>query len=475
MIEDQPQFEKLKIYIRLKWWAIFIILLVVIMETLLKSMGRVAMFATYAGVFMASAINFFLYLLLRRKKYHVSLLHLSLCFDLLLITLVLYLSGGAENTWWFMPVLVVFIAGYLFDQQTALVYALLAFLGLVLVFSFEYSYLIPHFPIYAFPSPHWMNRVYLSDYALGMLLLYSAGALISGYFNRILQQSADQLEKTLVSTIAAKEEAEASRKALAERTVELERARNAIQHMLKDLKEDMVKLQAIDRMKTEFLSMVSHELRTPITPIKGYLSLLLAGKMGKLSPKVQHSLEILSKQNDHLHILIDSLLDISRLELGKPLPTTKKPVSMKAFIEGVTEAMKIQAEEKDLRLTLEIPAELPTLVVDEVKLKRVLTNLIGNAILFTSKGGEIKVQAFIQNSKIRVEVIDNGIGIARENLEKIFEKFYQVDSSFTRTAGGIGMGLTLARELVKLHGGELWAESEGPGKGSKFIFTLPIT
>ncbi|MEE8637967.1 MAG: ATP-binding protein [Candidatus Margulisiibacteriota bacterium] len=506
----EREVEKIKAYIRLKWWALLVIFLVVVIETLLRATGLMAMLSTYAGVSLAAAINLILDIQTRRGKYSLSLLYLSLGFDLLIITTVLYFSGGPENSWWFMPVLVIFIAGYIFDQKTALAYALLAFLALSLIFSLEYSKLIPHFSVYAFPASHWMNRVFLTDYALGMLLLYSMGALISGYFNRLTERSADQLEKTLASTLVAKEEAVSSRKALmnvmedlnkakdeleirvrertaeledakanlekrvAERTADLEKARRAVQHMLKDLKEDMVKLQAIDRMKTEFLSMVSHELRTPLTPIKGYLSLLLKGKMGKFPPKSQKALNVLNMQSTHLHTLIDSMLDISRIELGKPIPTIKESLSIKAIIQEVADAMEILAEEREHHLMVDLSKDLPDITGDVIKLKRVITNLLGNAIKFTKKGGEIKVRAFAENLKIRVEVIDNGIGIAKENIEKVFEKFHQVDSSFTRSAGGIGMGLTLARELVELHGGKLWVESEGLEKGSKFIFTLPV-
>jgi histidine kinase len=104
----------------------------------------------------------------------------------------------------------------------------------------------------------------------------------------------------------------------------------------------------------------------------------------------------------------------------------------------------------------------------------VLSNLIGNSIKFTPAGGHVTIRASYAEQNARVEVIDNGIGIASDNLDKIFEKFYQVDSSATRAAGGMGMGLPIARELIELHGGKLWAESEGTGKGSRFIFTLPV-
>ncbi len=507
---QEREAQKYRAYIRLKWWAVLLIFLAVVVETFFQAAGKMAMLTTYAGVFMAAAVNLILDILARRGRYYLSLVYFSLGLDLFIITMVLYFSGGPENTWWFMPVLVIFVAGYIFDQKTALGYALGSFLGLSLIFSLEYSNLIPHFSIYAFPASHWMNRVFLTDYALGMLLLYSTGAFISGYFNRLMKRSSDQLEKNLISTLEAKKEVESSRKALmnvmedlnkakseleirvrertveledakanlekrvAERTADLERARKTVQNMLKDLKEDMVKLQAIDRMKTEFLSMVSHELRTPITPIRGYLSLLLKGGMGKLSPKSKKALNILAGQSEHLNTIIDSMLDISRIELGKPIPTASESLSMKAIIQDVADAMKIQAEAKGHHLIIDLSKDLPTITGDGIKLRRVLTNLIGNAIKFSPEGGEIKIRSFPEDSKIRVEVADNGIGIAKENLEKVFEKFHQVDSSFTRSAGGIGMGLTLARELVELHGGKLWAESEGLGKGTKFVFTLAV-
>ncbi|MFA4844522.1 MAG: HAMP domain-containing sensor histidine kinase [Candidatus Margulisiibacteriota bacterium] len=281
-----------------------------------------------------------------------------------------------------------------------------------------------------------------------------------------------KLEKTNAKLSAKNQQLEAK---VAARTADLEKVRKANLLLMKDLKEDIAKMQVVDRMKTEFLSMVSHELRTPLTPIKGYLALILSGKMGKLGPQQHQALELITRQAEHLHSLIDNVLDVARLDIGKPIPVFKQLLSIETLIEETAATMRIQAGEKKLTLSVAIEGQIPTLMADEIKLKRVLANLIGNALKFTPEGGEITVRAsLVEGPAVQIEVADNGIGLAKENLGKVFDKFYQVDSSATRSVGGIGMGLPISRELVRLHGGRLWAESDGPGRGSRFIFTLPV-
>jgi signal transduction histidine kinase len=196
--------------------------------------------------------------------------------------------------------------------------------------------------------------------------------------------------------------------------------------------------------------------------------------MGEINPEQKNALEIVRRQSEHLHSMIDNILDISRFELGKPIPVNLEPISIKQIIEETAEAVVIQAKQRGIDLVLDIQSDLPTILGDSVKLKRVVTNLVGNALKFTPEGGAIKVKSFVYGTNIQVEVVDTGIGIDKDNLGKIFEKFYQVDSSTTRATGGIGMGLTICKELVALHGGKIWAESEGISRGSKFIFLLPI-
>ena len=254
----------------------------------------------------------------------------------------------------------------------------------------------------------------------------------------------------------------------------LEKAQNLTLKMVEHLKKDVEKLKEMDRMKSEFLSIVSHELRTPLTPIKGYISVLLDGKLGNLSPELKEALIILDRQSTHLQDLIEGVLDISLFELKRPIPIHKEDIKIKQLIKDCLNSHKLSAKNHQQKLALELDPGLPQIKADKIKLKRVLSNLISNAVKFTPEGGLIKIKAGQDNKNLIIEVNDNGIGLSKEQLDKIFEKFYQVDSSYTRTAGGIGMGLTLARELVKLHGGVFWVESAGLGHGCKFSFTLPI-
>ncbi|MFH1347572.1 MAG: HAMP domain-containing sensor histidine kinase [Candidatus Margulisiibacteriota bacterium] len=471
----QNQIEKLKYYIRIKWGAIAIISVIVILFSFAGIITFLAAGAILGALLVAALINFWLIHAIRTKKHLFLVAHGALTLDILAIVIGLYFGGGMENTWLFNPVIIIFASGYIFSLYVALGYAAYSFSLILAMFLLEYFRFIPHFPAYGLPDLYWKHPQYCIDYLAGMFLLYFIGAFSSGIFNEILSRAAGRLEERVAERTSELAEAKRTLEIkVVERTKDLEESRKAILHMMKDLKEDMVKLQAVDRLKTEFLSMVSHELRTPITPLKGYLKMLLAGKMGKLAPAQQHAIDVLNHQSEHLEDLIESLLDISRLELGKPLPTHMEPLSMKKVINGVAESTGVAVKDRGHKLRMDIVEPLPTIAGDEVKLKRVITNLIGNAIKFSPKGSCLSIHARADGPNLRVEVVDNGIGIKREYLEKIFEKFFQVDSSYTRSAGGIGMGLAIAKELIEVHGGKIWAESKGPGKGTKFIFTLPL-
>jgi PAS domain S-box-containing protein len=237
---------------------------------------------------------------------------------------------------------------------------------------------------------------------------------------------------------------------------------------------ELEKAREREQMKTEFMSIISHELRTPLTPIRGYIDLLLSEQLGKLSPEQKNALETVKKQSRHLLILIDSVLDIARVEYGKPIEIKKEPISLAAIIQDVFSGMEFQFKEKEIK-TLNISTEIETILADEAKITQVVNNLVGNALKFTPKKGEIGLRTRKVGDAVQIEVWDTGLGIEEKNRGKIFEKFYQVDSSYTRAAGGIGMGLAIVKEIVEAHGGKVWVESAGLGKGAKFIFTLPLT
>ncbi|MFH1684195.1 MAG: HAMP domain-containing sensor histidine kinase [Candidatus Margulisiibacteriota bacterium] len=234
-------------------------------------------------------------------------------------------------------------------------------------------------------------------------------------------------------------------------------------------------LKVVDRMKTEFFAVMSHELRTPLTPIKGYSAMFLNETFGKLPPQYIKAAGVIQRQGDHLLGLIDSILDVSRMERGKTMELNREPVSLKGILDDVMEVMEAQFSGRQIKTSLDFPEKgFPTLIGDPAKIRRLITNLLGNTLKFTPAGGSIKIVGRQVDDSVQLQVIDDGIGINAENLKKVFDKFYQVDGTYTRAVGGVGLGLTICKEIVEAHGGKIWAESEGLGKGARFIFTLPL-
>jgi signal transduction histidine kinase/DNA-binding response OmpR family regulator len=238
-----------------------------------------------------------------------------------------------------------------------------------------------------------------------------------------------------------------------------------------ELEEANDKLKELDHMKSEFLNTVSHELRTPLTSIKAFAEILL-DNVGEDVETQTEFLQIINKESDRLTRLINNLLDLSRIEAGR-MKWDSEPVDLHEIAESALNALRGSAEKKGLVITSDLEEDLPT-VGDKDKLIQVITNLLGNAIKFTSEGGEVTVRASRHDLlTARIEVIDSGVGIDPEFHESIFAKFSQVDSSETRDIKGSGLGLPIARSITEHHGGKLFVESQA-GKGSTFIVELPL-
>lgn len=240
-------------------------------------------------------------------------------------------------------------------------------------------------------------------------------------------------------------------------------------------KEAVARLTELDRMKNEFISMVSHELRTPITSIDGYVSLFLAGALGPLAEDQKKQLGIIRENDQRLLGLINRLLDFSSMEMGR-FSIKRELVSIHAVIQSAVETLKPQIEKKKAGVNLKLSAQNMNFMGDRDKTGEVIINLIENALKFGKEGEPLMIEIVTRDADnfIQVEVADNGLGIEKEHLEKIFNKFYQVEETLTRRAGGVGLGLAIVKEIVGNHQGKIWAESEGKGKGSRFIFTLPV-
>jgi PAS domain S-box-containing protein len=226
-----------------------------------------------------------------------------------------------------------------------------------------------------------------------------------------------------------------------------------------------------ERAKSEFVSTVSHELRTPMTSIKGYADLLLMGAVGSLTGEQERFLTIIKSNTDRLTLLVNDLLDISRIESGR-LILTPRVVRVDDLIGQVIMAMAARAAERELKLRSDLPPVLPEIFVDPDRVIQVLTNLVGNACRYTPSGGEIVVLASTHEDEIRVSVRDTGIGISEEDQQRLFSRFFRSDDPTVQEAPGTGLGLSITKSLVEMHGGQIWVESE-LGHGSTFTFSLP--
>jgi len=252
---------------------------------------------------------------------------------------------------------------------------------------------------------------------------------------------------------------------------ERRRRNEELERMNRELRESNRRLQELDSMKTQFVSNVSHELRTPLNAILGYAELLKEGLYGKIAQPQQEALDRIISSGSHLLNLINQLLDFALIQ-NKRLKIFKEPCSIYSIAEAALNTVRPSAEEKGLTLRKDIPADLPRIVADGRKLFQVMLNLLSNAIKFTEKG-DILLRIRQKNSYIEVTVHDTGIGIDQSDFQKIFEDFQQVSGGMSRKYEGAGLGLSLARHYVQMHGGKIWVESK-PGRGSVFHFTVPM-
>ncbi|WP_395816422.1 ATP-binding protein [Archangium minus] len=254
--------------------------------------------------------------------------------------------------------------------------------------------------------------------------------------------------------------------------MEKAKAEQEREHLLARERQARREAEAASRMKDEFLSTLSHELRTPLTAILGWAQLLRTRQMPE--DKRQRALEAIERNARAQTQLIEDLLDISRIVAGK-LRLNVHPVEPLPVLEAALDAVRPAAEARGVRLALQVAPDVGLLPVDSERFLQVVWNLLTNAIKFTPAGGQVVVRLERREGEARLEVEDTGQGIAQEFLPHVFERFRQADSSTTRTHGGLGLGLAIVRHVVEMHGGSVSAHSEGPGRGSTFRVTLPLT
>jgi histidine kinase len=229
-------------------------------------------------------------------------------------------------------------------------------------------------------------------------------------------------------------------------------------------------LEQVESMRRQLIGDVTHELRTPLTSIKGYMEGLIDGVL----PSTPETFDQIHHEADRLSRLVDDLQELSRVE-AKSYPLDFRSVTVSNLVQTTVKRLSPQATAKRIILHSNLSADLPNIQVDEDRITQVLVNLVANAIQYTPEDGEVTISAVRQTDEIHISVTDTGIGIPSEHLKNLFTRFYRVDKSRSRNAGGgSGIGLTIARHLVEAHGGRIWVESKGDGQGSTFSFSLKI-
>lgn len=240
------------------------------------------------------------------------------------------------------------------------------------------------------------------------------------------------------------------------------------------LEQANIRLQELDQLKDDFVSIASHELRTPMTAIRSYAWMALNRSDIPLSDKLKKYLFRTFQSTERLINLVNDMLNISRIESGRIVITPTTFDIQQLILEVLTEVAE-RAKEKNLSLQL-IRSKVPPIFADPDKVHQVLLNLVGNALKFTDASGKIWVDFFSDGQTVEVSIKDNGVGIAREDLPRLFTKFGRLDNSYvaTATSGGTGLGLFICKNLVEMMGGRIWADSSGLGKGATFTFSLPV-
>ncbi|HME61517.1 MAG TPA: GAF domain-containing protein, partial [Candidatus Binatia bacterium] len=243
--------------------------------------------------------------------------------------------------------------------------------------------------------------------------------------------------------------------------------------LFREIEEKSRQIEAANRHKSEFLANMSHELRTPLNAIIGFSEVLQEKLFGELNEKQAEYTDDILTSGRHLLALINEILDLSKVEAGR-MELEVATFDLPLAIDNARTFVRERAINHGITLDLAVDERLGDFVGDERKIKQILLNLLSNAVKFTPEGGRITINARLTNGSVEISVSDNGVGIAPEDQPKIFEEFRQVGSDYARKSEGTGLGLTLAKRFVELHGGKIWVESQ-VGKGSTFIFTLPIT
>jgi signal transduction histidine kinase len=404
-------------------------------------------------------------------------------------TTIIYVLGGT-NALFLSPIYAALIAYVGVVGPPIWPFKIAGFCGTAfsLMVGLEYFGIIPH------QNPFWNEQLSGLDQIIIVaveICLLCVVAFISSYTGRILKRNEEKLREQNIELFQSR--------------LELKEAAEKLEKKNAALENSAVQARESDRMKSEFLANMSHELRTPLNHIIGFTELIVDRKIGDLNEIQNEYLNDVLQSSNHLLSLINDILDLSRVEAGK-FNLVFREVSIHGLMENSLNMVREKARKHRIQLSLRKDYVIDKIKADERSLKQVMYNLLSNAVKFTPKGGAVSVSSqcverYVRPNRrredagsyrviidsmqtngvfsselikcIEIEVSDTGIGISGEDQKRIFNRFEQVDASTKKKYKGTGLGLSLCKNLVELHGGRIWAVSEGVDKGSTFRFVIP--
>ncbi|MEW6607041.1 MAG: ATP-binding protein [bacterium] len=385
-------------------------------------------------------LNIFYIIMVRLKKCLRFIAYFQLIVDLLLITAGVHFTGGL-GSWFdiFIYFIIIIAARALLSLRASIIFAGMSSILYTTIISLEFFDILPPISIIAFKTPLPEDVDYFITSVIVRIVFFFWIAIIAGHLADIIRKRTEELMESNI------------------KSERLERTNK--------------ELEELNRMKSEFVSTVSHELRTPLTTMKEFVSLILDEIPGKINKEQNEFLSIINENINRLSRLINNMLDLSRIESGR-MELNRKKIDITTVAEQVIKFLHGQAREKDILIENLLPADLSTVYADIDKISQVLTNLVDNAIKFTQKGGKVTIEGKMVNNQVQISVIDTGIGIAKENIPQIFERFQRIELPVDKQTRGSGLGLSISKAIIEMHHGKIWVESE-VGKGSNFTFSLP--
>jgi signal transduction histidine kinase len=442
--------ERVDWLIRLRWWAIAGALVGIVVARLVEPALPVVPLTAVTGVIALYNALFLLYArqLWRRRGTGIRrrrsplFATVQIVSDLVALTALLHFSGGIENPFAVFLVFHVIIAAILLSRRASLAVALLASgLYAVLVFS-ELAGWLPHLhlPQLADPQRYTVVVYVVSKVAAISLTLVLAAVMAASVSVRLRERTQDLLQANQVCEVNRTELSEANER-----------------------------LRQVDAARTQFIVMVAHELRAPMGAIITALNLVLGGYA---PPEKQR--DVLERAQARAYELLDLIRDLLELVRARRLvgPAQAEAVAADQVLEAVLGLLRVEADNKNLTLTVHVAPDLPPVRATPDQVKSIWTNLISNAIKYTEPGGHVTVTVGSNGDQVVGTVEDSGIGIAREDMPRLFEEFFRTEQAKAMVHRGTGVGLAIVKRTVESYGGRIWVESE-PGKGSKFSFTLP--